>query len=198
MRKFKKNLVVILILLLATSVALTACLINVIEDIAYCEISLSGETFEYTGEEITPEVKVKYGGVTFLQEDVDYTVEYASNVEIGTGYVKVSGKGKFAGSVVKEFKITAPAKKYLLFHFYAPKAQFVSGEATQSVESVEDLVVPEVRKTGYEFLYWTYDGEEVDFDDIDSLPKSSAQFEAVFSLITYSIEYNLNGGENSQ
>ncbi|MDE5654245.1 MAG: InlB B-repeat-containing protein [Clostridia bacterium] len=198
MKNRKRSLAVILILLLATLMALTACNFNNFKThISNCEVSLSAQTYEYTGQAITPEVTVKYAG-KILQKDVDYTVEYSNNIEVGKGRVKISGIGDFNGEVVKEFviKLSSGANN-LVFHFYAPNAEFISGDSIQVVESVDEIVVPIVRKSGYDFLYWTYNGKEVNFDDKESLPNSSAQFEAKFSVITYTIEYVLNGGVNS-
>ncbi len=198
MKNRKRSLVLILILLLTTLMALTACNLDIFKtDIANCEITLSSQTYEYTGQAITPEVTVKYAG-NVLQKDVDYTLEYANNIEIGKGCVKIRGIGNCTGEAVKEFEIKLPSgKNSFMYHFYAPNAEFISGQSMQTVESVDEIEVPIVSKSGYEFLYWTYNGEQVDFEDKASLPNRSAQFEAKFSLITYTIEYVLNGGENN-
>lgn len=58
----------------------------------------------YTGEEITPEVVVKDGERT-LEKDVDYTVAYADNTEVGTATVTITGIGDYAGSVEVTFAI---------------------------------------------------------------------------------------------
>ena len=200
MKNAKKNLVLIVILLLVTLTALTACNIEdaIKVDIENCQISFSAESYEYTGEAIIPKITVKYGN-RVLQNDVDYSVEYANNVDVGKGYVRITGIGNFKGAVVKNFDIVKKNedKNYLLYTFHAPNAEVDSGELNQIVESVDQLVVPEVSKRGYKFLYWTYKGNVVDFDDKESLPDRSAQFVAEFELITYTIEYVLNGGVNS-
>lgn len=48
----------------------------------------------YTGEAITPEVKITYEGKE-LTKDTDYTVKYANNKEIGSATVTVTGKNKY-------------------------------------------------------------------------------------------------------
>ena len=65
-------------------------------------VSLSADFMVHTGSALTPEVTV-----TGLVKDKDYTVAYSSNVNIGTAKVTVTGKGNYAGTVEKTFKITA-------------------------------------------------------------------------------------------
>lgn len=200
MKNTKRNLVFICILLVVTLTALTACNLNLDLDIlkidvANCDITLPSSSYNYTGQEITPNVTVKFEGLT-LQKDVDYTVDYYDNVQIGTAQVKITGIGKYKGSVVKEFEIRMPDGKSLCFFFSAPGADFDNVSNMQYVNSVDELIVPNPKKLGYEFLYWTYDGRVVDFVNKINLPSSSAQFEAEFDLITYTVQYVLNGGTN--
>ena len=60
----------------------------------------------YTGSEIEPEIEVSFMDQV-LEEDVDYTVEYIDNVEVGEGTIKITGIGAFKGTVEKKF-IIAP------------------------------------------------------------------------------------------
>ena len=64
------------------------------------------DTYEYTGSEIKPEVDVCSNGLV-LTEDIDYTVTYSDNVNVGTAKVIVSGIGNYSGNVEKTFEITA-------------------------------------------------------------------------------------------
>ena len=66
----------------------------------------------YTGSEITPEVVVTYNGAD-LKKDVDYTVKYYNNTEVGPAKVKVTGIGKYSseGDIYMTFKIRPPAMK---------------------------------------------------------------------------------------
>lgn len=61
----------------------------------------------YTGSAITPAVVVK-GGDKTLTKDVDYTVAYANNVEVGTATVTITGMGKYEGTKDATFTIVAP------------------------------------------------------------------------------------------
>lgn len=58
----------------------------------------------YNGKERKPAIAVNVNGVT-LEANKDYTVEYSNNKEVGTGTVKVIGKGNYCATVSRTFKI---------------------------------------------------------------------------------------------
>ena len=58
----------------------------------------------YTGSALTPKVIVKAGSKV-LTKNVDYTVSYSNNVNVGTASVKITGKGSYKGSYTVNFKI---------------------------------------------------------------------------------------------
>ena len=60
----------------------------------------------YTGSALTPKVIVKAGSKV-LTKNVDYTVSYSNNVNVGTASVKITGKGSYKGSYTENFKIVA-------------------------------------------------------------------------------------------
>ena len=60
----------------------------------------------YTGSALTPKVVVKAGSKV-LTQNVDYTVLYSNNVNVGTASVKITGKGSYKGSYTANFKIVA-------------------------------------------------------------------------------------------
>ena len=60
----------------------------------------------YTGSALTPKVVVKAGSKV-LTQNVDYTVVYSNNVNVGTASVKITGKGSYKGSYTENFKIVA-------------------------------------------------------------------------------------------
>ena len=74
-----------------------------LEDISNHILSLSENSFVYTGEEIRPNVLTD-GTVT---EGVDYNIIYSNNIEIGTGTVSVIGDGNYEGTVSLSFSITS-------------------------------------------------------------------------------------------
>ena len=64
----------------------------------------------YTGKAHKPAPVVQYRDAT-LKKGRDYTVAYENNVAIGTATVILKGKGKYAGTVKKAFKINPKAVK---------------------------------------------------------------------------------------
>ena len=58
----------------------------------------------YTGDSLTPELLISYGGRQLIK-DVDYTVTYSNNVNSGIAYANVTGKGEYRGSVGYAFAI---------------------------------------------------------------------------------------------
>ena len=64
--------------------------------------------YSYTGEAITPKLQIK-DGKKVLTENIDYTLTYINNIEIGEASIIVKGIGNYTGTVTKTFNITAPA-----------------------------------------------------------------------------------------
>ncbi len=60
----------------------------------------------YTGLALTPEVTVKNGGTT-LASDIDYTVSYENNINVGTAKVIIIGLGNYTGTLARTFTINA-------------------------------------------------------------------------------------------
>lgn len=73
--------------------------------ISNCQIILSEDSYEYTGNSIKPSVTVKYDGTT-RENGIDYRLEYRDNTNAGTGRVRVYGMGFFSGYVDKPFYIS--------------------------------------------------------------------------------------------
>lgn len=61
---------------------------------------------KYNGNAHTPNFTVTLND-TVLTKDVDYTVTYTNNTDVGTATVKITGKGNYAGTNSTTFKITA-------------------------------------------------------------------------------------------
>ena len=89
----------------------------------------------YTGKNITQSFTVKYNGKT-LKKGTDYTVSYLSNKNIGTATVKVTGKGSYAGTITKTFKIN-PAKQEIQKLTAKSKAFFVDWAQKGSASGYE-------------------------------------------------------------
>ena len=80
------------------------CNVNIVKEISACEIS-GIVSQKYTGDEIELEDLQVYDINGPLEEDIDYTVSYENNVEVGTATVTIEGIGKYKGSISKEFEI---------------------------------------------------------------------------------------------
>lgn len=61
----------------------------------------------YSGKPLMPTVTVRYGK-ELLVLDVDYSVSYKDNIEVGTGEATITGKGSYGGTVKVYFPILAP------------------------------------------------------------------------------------------
>lgn len=61
-------------------------------------------TKTYSGKSQTQKITVKFGGKT-LKNGTDYTISYSNNKNIGTATVKIVGKGDYAGTIERSFKI---------------------------------------------------------------------------------------------
>ena len=62
----------------------------------------------YTGYALMPDVVVKDGSKV-LAKDIDYTVSYSNNTNVGTASVKITGNGTYEGSYTTDFKIVSCA-----------------------------------------------------------------------------------------
>ncbi|MDE7215670.1 MAG: InlB B-repeat-containing protein, partial [Clostridia bacterium] len=186
------TLISILLILTATLVFTGACLdfssplgkVNLAFD---SELILDSSAYAYTGEEIKPAVTLKHRDEIVDQDN--YTLTYSDNVQPGKAKVTATGKGNYYGEVSASFDIG------YLYTFDINGANNVQGEIEQSVLSKEDLIPPIVEKTGYDFSHWSIDSQPVDFSDKSNLP-IGGEFVANYTLKTYSINYNLNGGVN--
>ena len=82
-------------------------------DLTSSSISLSGDTYEYTGNEISPKPLVSYMGET-LVEGRDYNLTYSNNIAPGRGLAIAHGLGRYSGtSVYAGFDIVRSAGNYI-------------------------------------------------------------------------------------
>lgn len=82
-----------------------------LKDISKATVTI--EPVGFVGLEVTPTVQVVLNGKT-LKKGTDYTLIYDNNVNVGTGTVRIIGKGNYYGSVVKEFSIVLEEKTVYL------------------------------------------------------------------------------------
>lgn len=74
-------------------------------DLSAAEVASIGACY-YTGSAICPTPAVNLGGKT-LTKEVDYTLSYRNNVNVGLATVVVTGKGAYTGSTQRSFAIKA-------------------------------------------------------------------------------------------
>lgn len=73
-------------------------------DLSECTVEIPSENVIYDGKEKQVEVTVKYGE-TVLEKDLDYSVSYENNIEVGKASVTITGMGNYTGSKTLTFKI---------------------------------------------------------------------------------------------
>lgn len=69
---------------------------------------LAESSYAYTGSAITPSIVVSYDNgnkVVTLEQDVDYTVSYMNNINVGEATIVATGKGNYSGEITKTFTI---------------------------------------------------------------------------------------------
>ena len=62
----------------------------------------------FTGKPITPSLSISYDGKV-LRRDIDYSITYTNNTDIGTARANVVGKGSFEGRISLPFEIILPS-----------------------------------------------------------------------------------------
>ena len=74
------------------------------------EVIVNRDTMPYTGKAVTQsKLTVVKFGETVLKYGRDYSITYKNNVDVGKATMTVTGKGSFAGTIKKTFKIAPPA-----------------------------------------------------------------------------------------
>ena len=77
---------------------------NLMTDISTQTISLPKKDYVYSGDNIRPRVSVTRNNQR-LYGNIDYTVSYSKNINVGTAECKVKGKGSYSGIEIKHFTI---------------------------------------------------------------------------------------------
>lgn len=104
----------------------------------------------YNGKAQKPSVTVKYAGKT-LTKDVDYTVSYKNNKNVGTATVTIKGTGTYSGSRKVEFKINAAKISDAAFDKVAAKTY--TGKAIKPSVTVKYAGATLTKDTDYTVSY---------------------------------------------
>lgn len=86
----------------------------------------TSDAMYYTGKAVYP--KVSISGMT---ENVDYTVTFSNNVEVGMGVATINGIGNNNGVITKNFRIIAPLSKCTISPI--PAQQYTGSAVTPSL-----------------------------------------------------------------
>ncbi|MGN1126967.1 MAG: S8 family serine peptidase, partial [Ruminococcus sp.] len=117
----------------------------------------------YTGGEIRPQIEAFYDGV-LLAEGKDYTLEYTSNTEPGTGYAVLTGTGEYDGKYVVPFEIADKTEyKYHTVTYKDYDGSIIKTLSVKEGETLEKLR-PAYRE-GYKFVRWDKEVTKV-YEDI--------------------------------
>lgn len=104
---------------------------------AVTNYTVSGLTAKtYTGKAQTQSITVKYRNKT-LKNGKDYTVSYQNNINAGTAYVIIKGKGSYSGTVKRSFTIK-PAIIYKQCTFYKIASQYYTGSQIKPVPKIKN------------------------------------------------------------
>lgn len=107
------------------------------DDAAVTNCTVSGLTAKtYTGKAQTQSITVKYRNKT-LKNGKDYTVSYQNNINAGTAYVIIKGKGSYSGTVKRSFTIK-PAIIYKQCTFYKIASQYYTGSQIKPVPKIKN------------------------------------------------------------
>ena len=82
--------------------------------ISYSTVTLSTNTYTYSGSAKTPAPRVLLDGKT-LKKGTDYTVTYSNNKNAGSAKVIIKAMGKYSGRIIKTFKIKPKSITKLTF-----------------------------------------------------------------------------------
>ena len=100
------------------------------------EIIIKQINFTYTGNEITPEVILKSGNKELIK-DIDYTVGYHNNIDVGTGTIIVNGKNNYSVYEVINFKILPKNMDNLNVIVDLSNKQYTGGDIKPSVKLMD-------------------------------------------------------------
>lgn len=77
------------------------------------DIVLDGDQFVYVDTNVEPEISTVIIDDLVLSKS-DYDIDYLNNTSVGTGTIKITGKGNYTGTALKNFTISAQGKDILI------------------------------------------------------------------------------------
>lgn len=120
------------------------------QNINNATITLDNNSYTYNGSAKKPKPTVTYGGRT-LVNSTDYTYTYADNVNAGTAFVNVTGKGNYSGLCTTTFTIN---KAELGSVTVSPTSYTYDGSEKKPTATVKDKSGRTLKTTdGYSVVY---------------------------------------------
>ena len=115
------------------------------------------ETFTYKGAAWTPAVTVKKASTTdVLTLNMDYTVAYSDNTNVGTATVTVTGKGNYSGTRTVNFTIAAKTLADGMVALSSTSFTYTGSEQKPAVTVTDtDTNTPLTLNTDYQVIYPT-------------------------------------------
>lgn len=100
------------------------------------EMILKQTSFVYNGNEIFPEVSVKSGNKELIK-DIDYTIYYANNINVGNGYIRINGINNYTGYTTLDFNIVSKSISNMNITIDLSKKQY-TGKAIKPTIEIKD------------------------------------------------------------
>ena len=119
---------------------------------------------------------------TALLEGRDYTVEYADNVNAGTGKAIVKGAGNYAGTAEVSFTITGRSADHLKIELESSEVEF-TGEAVTPAVTVYDGDKQLTEGVDYELVYTDNDKAGTGKVTVKGTGNYSGEAESSFSIV---------------
>lgn len=120
-------------------------------DISQARVIGLKNTYEFSGEEVTPNVTLYLGG-KMLKYGEDFTADYENNDGIGTATVTYLGLFPFSGEITKTFAIEG--KKYNVTY----ETDYGTAPSARKVSVLTANELPELTNEDYSFVGWYDEG----------------------------------------
>ncbi len=111
------------------------------------------DPYTYTGSEVTPKPTVSTTEGTTLTENVDYTLTYTDNTDVGTATITVTFKGNYSGEAETTFTIGSQQLDMDGVNISAIADQIYTGEAITPEPSVRYGSLVLIKDRDYELSY---------------------------------------------
>ena len=108
-------------------------------------VTLNPTIYQYDGTAKEPKVTVEFEG-NILEENVDYTVTYKDNIEVGTATAVITGIGDYRGEISENFIINPVATEddEIVLDTVGPTISNIIGTAGESITITADIEDPDI------------------------------------------------------